>query len=160
MRKKLYLLFCLFLFAPLVNAQEQSNVVERIIVSLRQELLKAAKSADTVTVDRIVADDYIETESSGEVGTKSDLLKVVKFIASLPRAALPPIVPLVLEDVKVRGYGDTAVLTAGNADVRKGETVHFRFTEVYVKRNGKWQIVAAQSTIVAPNKQDLVIPQK
>ena len=48
----------------------------------------------------------------------------------------------------VRVYGPTAVLT-GSADmVLRGQpdTIRLRYTLVYAKRDGRWQMVAWQST--------------
>jgi len=59
-----------------------------------------------------------------------------------------------LSDLKVRVYGDTAVVT-GKTDVKgtsggkdiSGPTL---FTRVYVKKDGRWQSVAFQQTAAKP----------
>jgi hypothetical protein len=60
------------------------------------------------------------------------------------------------DDIRVKVYGATAVVTGRTdqrvrfgSDVNEGRT---RYTRVYVKRNGHWQIVAAQRTDIAPQK--------
>jgi len=55
-----------------------------------------------------------------------------------------------LSELKVHVYGDTAV-AAGTSTVKgtyKGQDISgkYRFTDVWVKRNGKWHAVASQST--------------
>ena len=55
-----------------------------------------------------------------------------------------------VDDVKVRLYGDTAIVT-GRTTVTSGETgqvVQLRFTDVCVRRDGRWRIVASQATRV------------
>ena len=50
------------------------------------------------------------------------------------------------EDVKVRQFGDTAVVT-GHAKLHVGDNkFEARYLDVYAKRNGAWQMVAWQST--------------
>jgi ketosteroid isomerase-like protein len=58
-----------------------------------------------------------------------------------------------LSDMKVRVYGNTAVIT-GKADVKgtlggKDATGQIMFTRVYVKKGGLWQSVAFQQTRVS-----------
>jgi len=57
-----------------------------------------------------------------------------------------------LSDLKVRVYGNAAVATGLNTakGTFKGQEINssFRFTDTWVKRNGKWQAVASQGTKV------------
>jgi Ketosteroid isomerase homolog len=54
------------------------------------------------------------------------------------------------EDMKVQVHGDTAVVTYRSTDKGnyKGNDLsgQYRWTDVFVKRNGRWQIVAGQGT--------------
>jgi len=57
-----------------------------------------------------------------------------------------------IDEMKVRVYGDTAVVT-GQSTVKgifKTQDISgkYRWTDVFVKRDGKWQIVNAQLTPV------------
>jgi ketosteroid isomerase-like protein len=55
--------------------------------------------------------------------------------------------------MKVRVYGDMAVATYGSTDKGsyKGKDIsgRFRWTDVFVKRNGRWEIVAGQGTRIS-----------
>jgi ketosteroid isomerase-like protein len=57
---------------------------------------------------------------------------------------------LKFDEIKVHAYGDTAVVTgrstATGKDNGKEFAGQFRYTRVYVKRQGRWQIVATQAT--------------
>jgi ketosteroid isomerase-like protein len=57
-----------------------------------------------------------------------------------------------LGDIKVHVYGNTAVATATNTMkwTCKGQDLSgkYRFTDTWVKRSGKWQVVASQYTRV------------
>jgi len=56
-----------------------------------------------------------------------------------------------LSDLQVRREGDTAVVTGVNHVKGRGEDDkpydrRVAFTDVWVKRDGKWQVLAAQGT--------------
>jgi hypothetical protein len=54
------------------------------------------------------------------------------------------------DEIKVHPYGETAVVTARSTakgqDNGKDFSGQYRYTRVYVKRQGRWQLVATQST--------------
>ena len=55
-----------------------------------------------------------------------------------------------VNDVIVRFYGDTAVAQGNETWHKKsGETGRFVWTDTWLKRNGRWQIVAAED-LIAP----------
>jgi len=58
-----------------------------------------------------------------------------------------------LEDLEAHVYGDAATVTGANVITAtyKGQDASdkFRFTDVFVKRDGRWQVVATQGTKVA-----------
>lgn len=57
-----------------------------------------------------------------------------------------------LDDAKVQVYGDTAIVTYSSNDkgTYKGKDISgkTRWTDVFVKRNGKWQLVATHGSRV------------
>jgi len=56
-------------------------------------------------------------------------------------------------DMKVHVYGDTAIVTGLNTTkgTFKGKDTSgaYRFTDVFVKRDGRWQVVATRASLVA-----------
>ena len=59
----------------------------------------------------------------------------------------------VLDNVKVRVYGDTAVVTGRttNKGKYKGQDIsgQYQFTDVFVKQGGRWRAVASHATRIA-----------
>lgn len=53
------------------------------------------------------------------------------------------------DNIVVRAFGDAAVVTGRTTAAAGGQTVVLRFTDVFVRRDGKWQVVASQATRVA-----------
>jgi ketosteroid isomerase-like protein len=97
-------------------------------------------------VDRLLADDYLGISSNGTLETKADEL-------SKRRSGSLHITQLDLSDIKVRIYGDTAVVTS-KADVvgKNGDrdiSGRFRYTRVYSNREGQWRIVSFEASRVS-----------
>ena len=55
-------------------------------------------------------------------------------------------------DMKVRVLGDTAVVTGSDDEVTmtngNKSSDHYVWTDVFVKRNGKWLAVASQTALI------------
>ena len=139
--------------ADTVAASTQSSSVEQELLKLERDWLDAYTKRDVAAMERIEADDFMITFADGAVRTKAD------EIANLKKPApegQPPI--FMTADTKVRVYGDTAVLTGKvimkgtyAEGPKKGEqyNLQYRYTDVYVKRNGRWQVVASHLTGLA-----------
>lgn len=91
----------------------------------------------------LLADDYVHTHTSGKVDNKETYLAPLHRGATKYLAFTP-------SDVSVRVYGQTAVVV-GRASMRavsggREQRVEMRFTNVWVERNGRWQMVTCQAT--------------
>ena len=142
MKRLLIITLSALLFSNLALAQTekaaQNSADEKAVTQLVHEWLDALVKADLATLDRIIADDYIVTNSDGSVLGKQSLDPLIKFESAT------------VEDLKVRLYGEAAVVTGtttykgsfnGRAFNSRG-----RFTDVWLKREGRWQVVASQES--------------
>ena len=114
------------------NAVAQVTQVER-------DWLQALRNDDRAALGRILADDFTDISVHGEVRHKAE---------AVTHRAAPGTVQHV-HDLQVRVYGDTAVATGINS-VRsraQGWRVDVAFTDVFVRRDGRWQAVSAQETL-------------
>ena len=130
----------------------QGTEIEQEIIRLERERLDAYARADRAAFDRIVADDFTMTHSDGSVFDKAQERAVLR-----PSTAERPLPTLNIEDVRVRVYGDAAVITGRL--VEQGERVgrvSLRFTNTYMRRQGRWQIVAGQLTRLPPQERAAV----
>ncbi len=144
--KLLTIIFVLIVFAvPAVGQQTKKLGAEQELLKLQREWLDAYQKHDAAALERIEADDFTLTEGDGKVTTKAE------DVASVKNAKPPqPDDAFDVQDVKVRLYGDTAVLI-GRVIIRyrnKGQMVaeQYRYTDTYLKRRGRWQVVASQLT--------------
>ena len=116
------------------------------IQELHNKLIQAQLNSDTAALDRLLADEHIFTNPLGVVQTKAQRLAEMQ---SGSRA----LELFSVADVQVRVYGETAVVTsrAMLKGQRQGQEIsgQFRGIDVYVKKHGSWQVVAAQATRIA-----------
>jgi len=110
----------------------------------------AVVAKDTTALERIIADDFVMI---GADGTVSDKRQLIEGIAN-PELQIEP---FQTEDVRVRIYGNVAVLTGRYSQQGrwKGQAYETaaRYTDVYVRSGGRWHAVSAQATrIPAPAK--------
>src|SRR3954462_1400005 len=104
---------------------------------------EAAEKDDLDLLGKTLADDLTYTHSTGVLQTKAQFLDDLKS-GKLKFKKIEP------SDLQVRVYGTTAIIngTAKLAVVSDGQPkdVSIRFTDVWVNRAGRWQMVAWQST--------------
>ena len=102
----------------------------------------AMVAADVSALEQVLADDMIYTHSSSSVDTKASLIELIRSGRSVYRRIERP-------EEKIRIYGQSAVVT-GQARIELGgdspRTLNLRYTNVWVKNPGGWQMVAWQST--------------
>jgi ketosteroid isomerase-like protein len=132
-----------------VRQARQTRANEPAVLRLDRELLEARRQATrgvTTTLNRILADDFIATSLRGRTANKAQYIKY----SARPNLSFRN---FRTDEVKARIYGDAAVVT-GRTTVRgrdQGEefNTRFRYTRVYVKRGGQWQIVTSHLTTSA-----------
>jgi ketosteroid isomerase-like protein len=127
-------------FKPKLSADQQ-------LMKLENEWADAMVKRDAAALDGILANDYTGTNADGIVSTKA------QYLASL-KSGKDVISSLVLDDMRVRVYGDTAVVTGRSTakEVSEGKDIstQFRWTDMWVKDYaGRWQCVASHSSNIA-----------
>jgi len=117
--------------------------VEQEITQMEKNWAEAPMTHDTASVERIVADDWIGIWFDGSTLTKAQMIAEMKSGAMTTQS-------ITLDPIKVRVFGDVAISTGGDTEKSqyKGQdsSGHYVWTDVYAKRNGKWQAVASQVT--------------
>lgn len=129
-------------------AWPQTNGTEHQVTKMLRDFLAAVPRGDRQVFDNFFADDVIYTRSAGVTVNKAEIMKNIDV-----RAANEPSATYEAEDITVHPYGDTLAivnfrLLMHTTKDGKQETAHLRNTGTFLKRNGKWQVVAWQSTRV------------
>ncbi|HEV7165641.1 MAG TPA: nuclear transport factor 2 family protein [Gammaproteobacteria bacterium] len=109
------------------------------LLDLEQRWLTAAMQHDTAALQQILADDFVDVTYQGALRDKTD---------HLHSSLAPGKTKQTLEELKVRLYGDTGIVTGQNTIVAidGSFTYRIRFTDVFVRRDSRWQAVSAQET--------------
>jgi ketosteroid isomerase-like protein len=155
LNKCLMLLFCAMLTFPAAAAQhvavhprpgfdtgEQETM--RQVIEMERQMKEALLHRDADFSSRTLAEDYVAITPLGQVITKQETI-------AARRSGQLRYESINVTDMVVRLYGDTAVVTA-RADVKGhqlGEDFSgpYRYTRIWVRRNGRWQTVSYQATV-------------
>ena len=152
--KKLFVSTLLVLSSATGLIAQQAAPDSAELTRLLTEFLAGAGRNDALIHDRFWAEDLIYTRSAGERITKSELMKGVR--SAPPRKPEDPITVYTAEEITIQQYGNTAVvafrLVASTQKSGQTQISKFLNTGTFVKRNGKWQVVAWQATAVPAPK--------
>jgi peptidylprolyl isomerase len=115
---------------------------EQSLKDAEHQWAEALKNRDKDTLSRILDDQFIFTDDEGQVVDKTQYIDAA--IQAIKVASYS------LEDMTVRVHGDTGVVagrwtgkfTVGGKDA----SGVFRFTDTFVRRLGRWRVVASQDT--------------
>ncbi len=129
-------------------AKNNTGGVEQELMRLEKDSAAAAVKGDTTFLDRHTAANYIGTDPIGGVADRAMMMAGAK-------AGDPKFESLDLDDLSVRMAGKDAAVVTGRATV-KGKLKNgmdisgqYRFTDVWVRQDGHWQLMAWQATKVA-----------
>lgn len=135
---------------------------EQEVLQQEQRLAEAKRALDLDAVNDIYADDLVMSGVMGEPRcSKSAILDEVRQGIAQRKAVAaggPQFeVSTANEDLKVVAHGDTAVanyrfvvtIKGADRDIQR----RYRTTNVWMKREGRWQIVAAQMAFVLNPEQ-------
>ena len=138
------------------------ETLEQEVLKQEEQLAAAKRTLDLEALDHIYADGLIMTGVLGEppCSKPAVLDEARRGIAQREQAAssgVPVEISGSTEDMKVAAYGDTGIasyrfvvnIKGPNMEVRR----KYRTTNVWVKRNTQWQIVAAHTAFVLDLKQ-------
>lgn len=152
--KQLICSLILSLAAVLAANAQQTAPDAAELTRLLNEFLAGAGKNDVAVHDRFWADDLIYTRAAGARIGKAELMRGVRS-APAPKADDGTTV-YTAEDLRIQLYGNAAVvafrLVGSNEKGGKTTVSKFLNTGTFIKRNGKWQVVAWQATAVPDPK--------
>ena len=102
---------------------------------------KAIVRKDRTAIEQNMSEDFRQIDVAGNVEAKDS------FVDGLMSPDLQ-IDPYVVEDFDVRVYGEVALLSGRTRMTGKHQgtpfTSHYRYIDVYVRRQGQWKVVSVQ----------------
>jgi len=125
-------------FGQSASVQSRRSQVEEELRRLNAAVSEMQVRKDVAAANRLLADDYVFLQADGEVSNKAQNIAALGDPAFVCES-------LTTDGVEVRVYGDVGVIT-GRALFRatfKGQEAggEFLYTDVWVKRQGRWQNV-------------------
>ena len=128
------------------TAADRTAADKAELAALQQTLAKAWLSGDRATVEQVIAPEW---KSTGPDGSTSDRDSVMTQVFE---TRMHTIRSLEITDVQPRVFGDAAVVTGrthGTGDFGGAAyDVVIRFTDTFVRRDGRWQAVASHSSLL------------
>lgn len=139
-------------FAASQTAEQKLNEknlkIKQELIKLEEQWHNAYVQRAAEPLERILADEYIAVGGSGRSINKAQTIEGLKNDTATYEYSTP-------YDMDFRFYGDSVIVIGRTKE--KGKTkdgaefsVEYRWTDVFVKKNGRWQCVAAQVVRVPP----------
>lgn len=134
---------------------EKELKTEQELMDLERALGEANVRRDKSFFERIEAEEFIFTDAGGGITTKQE---DVASLDTPPNPDAPRLVSYVPDEMRVYLYDKTAVVfgrvttTYRNKEGKEGSS-QSRFTDVFVWRDNRWQLVAGHSSRIPPKMQ-------
>jgi ketosteroid isomerase-like protein len=120
------------------------------LTKLLQDFLAGASKNDIAMHDRFWADELVYTSALGRRKGKADIMRELREETKATPKPEEGTTVYTAEEIRVQQYGDTAVVAfrlVATTDKAGAKTVANYFnTGTFLKRNGKWQVIAWQAT--------------
>ena len=123
--------------------QYKKGSVEDQLIQMDKAWTLAELRGDKKAAGALIADDYVGTTQRGELENKTQYLASVVPNADMVKS----------DDYKVTIYGNTAIMTH-RGTVEGVRNIQFRSTHIWMKRGGKWQIVAHHGSRISPPDEE------
>lgn len=128
-----------------VTQPETKEDVRELLSKTEQDWATALVKGDIAFTENLLSDDYVGTGTDGRRLTKAETIDEFRSGAFKSESML-------VDRINVRVFGDTAVVTLDQSEKSqsrgKDMSGRSRWTDVFMKRNGKWQLVANHGTRV------------
>jgi hypothetical protein len=157
MKRLLFAGFVILSFVSVLFAQVKASAPDAAeLTKLLNEFLAGASRNDAAIHDKFWADDLIYTRSAGVRTNKAEIMKGLR--TTPPPKPDDPKTTYTAEEIRIQQYGKTAIVAFRlvGTTIDKGQTQIAKFynTGTFLKRNGKWQAVAWQSTRIPPPEKE------
>jgi ketosteroid isomerase-like protein len=129
--------------APAATTAPQPATDVTAIEALEREWVAAIVKKDTAALERLLAKDFVGTSPTAHTYTRelalSDMARGTYVVTAMD-----------LDEVSATLYGDTAVAFTSQEEKSTYDGVdtsgHYHYTNVWVRRDGTWQVVASHGS--------------
>ena len=149
MKIHIWLVVVATLATPLCHnavAAEKRGTPASEVLTLEHKWNDVYKRSDVATMNTLLADDYIITTEDGSTFSK------IGYIAHNGNSTVHVDVSK-MSGLVVRMHGNTAVVTGAyhekGTEDGKAYEYHDRLTDVWMKTNGRWQLIASHYSLAS-----------
>jgi uncharacterized protein DUF4440 len=130
---------------PAAGSPAADSSAAAAVIALESARAKALLSADTTALSQMTANEFIEVSRFGQLRSKADNIREIgSGVLKLASIRYDSLTVQVYQDVAVlRGLADNTGTFRGFPFAGK-----LRYTRVFVRRDGRWQAVAMQHTML------------
>jgi ketosteroid isomerase-like protein len=133
---------CLTVLPLGLSAQDSSDTAG--IRALELKLLDCYKHHEVAVFASVLDEDFVITFEDGSTYSKTGYL-------AYSSSASTRVEVVEIPEMRIRMHGDTAVVTGvyheKGIDSQKSYDYHDRFTDVWMKKAGKWRLIAAHYSV-------------
>ena len=119
----------------------------REVQEIKRQYDVAQMANDGAWFERMLAADYVFILADGSVTTKADFVRDMRTKDLVWKSAS-------VKDIKIRVYGDSAVVTGRVFGKGQYEGISLderqRFTSLWIKRSGRWQGISEHGSKLSP----------
>ncbi len=140
------------LLLPMPNALFAQTKINKAsaeqLMQMERDWSQADVKKDAAALNRILAEDWIGIDFQGTVLTKAEVLSQIDLHSDATATESTE-----LGEMKIRIFGNTALVSG--TEIEKSEykgkdsSGKYVWTDVFVRRKGRWQAVSSQSTKLA-----------
>src|SRR5262249_53137867 len=113
------------------------------LIALEHTWKQSVINRDAKALEHLYADEYMSIDSEGQIWNKVDDIAIDTNGQSY-------LTSFVLDELKVRLVDNIALVTGRNTStgtlLDRPAKAEYRFTDVFVKRDGRWQVISSQTT--------------
>ena len=141
------------------NQTDTQKAAAQEVLKSEREQRDAYLQRDIAKTERLVADEFILT-SGRDIGDKKTL---IGFLKSSP---VDPTLTLTAEETRVNIDGDTAIVIGRRVERRRREdnnqegVAYARYMRTYIKRQGRWQLLAEHLEAIPAERTAVKIDTK
>jgi hypothetical protein len=131
---------------------------EAELIRLAKGLNEAADRGDRTALEALIADEYVSTGTGNVWGSFGEFGDKSSAVARFSAAPAPDLAAgTTLSNERVTVSGDTGVTTYlivdRWSDAEGHHAIECWVTDVWVRRNGSWQLLATHESVVSENHQ-------
>lgn len=127
--------------SAVVGQAKKTPSVQDQLIELDKAWTRAELKGDRRAAGALVAEDFVGTTQRGQIQTKADYIASITPNSDMVKS----------DDYKITVHGNTAIMTH-RSTVEGVRNIQFRSTHVWMKRNGKWLIIAHHGSQILPEE--------